>query len=149
MTPLTFSKGLADSGLWGDKFFGRIMTEEAHLGEGCKHKASRVKVIYGLDPVFESGSTCIMKVQNPIAYGTKEESNLMERNLEITKQVSATVPILNVFFKCFKTYLTLLSSLRKLTDFSLVIRHIMNHSLYVGNRLSGFTWIYSGLCAGL
>lgn len=54
------------------------------------HKASQVKVIYGLDPVFESGSTCIIKVQSPIAYGTKQESNLAERNLEITKHVSFT-----------------------------------------------------------
>ncbi|XP_030621141.1 alpha-protein kinase 3 [Chanos chanos] len=86
MTPMQFTKGLADSGYWGDKFFGRIMTEEIQMGEGCAHKTCRVKAIYGLDPVFESGSTCITKVRNPIAYGTKEHSNLAERNLEITKQ---------------------------------------------------------------
>jgi hypothetical protein len=67
------------------------MTQDAHLGEGCAHKACRVKVIYGLDPVFESGTNCIIKVQNPIAYGTNEDSNLAERNMEITKQVSLTV----------------------------------------------------------
>lgn len=87
MTPMMFTKGLADSGYWGEKFFGRIMTEEVQIGEGCVHKTCRAKVIYGLDPVFESGSTCITKVRNPIAYGSKEESNLVERNLEITKQV--------------------------------------------------------------
>nr|XP_057931742.1 titin homolog isoform X2 [Doryrhamphus excisus] len=86
MTPLMFSKGLANSGCWGDKYFGRIMTEMANIGEGCGHKTSRVKVIYGLNPVFESGSTCIIKVQNPIAYGTKQESNLTDRNMELTKQ---------------------------------------------------------------
>ncbi|XP_041693414.1 alpha-protein kinase 3 [Coregonus clupeaformis] len=86
MTPMLFTKGLADPGYWGDKFFGRIMTQEAHLGEGCAHKACRAKVIYGLDPVFESGTTCIIKVQSPIAYGTKQESNLAERNMEMTKQ---------------------------------------------------------------
>lgn len=88
MTPLQFTKGLADSGSWGDKYFGRIMTETVHIGEGCAHKTTRVRVIYGLDPIFESGTACIMKVQNPIAYGTKQESNLAERNGEITKQVS-------------------------------------------------------------
>uniref|UniRef100_A0A8B9K002 Alpha-type protein kinase domain-containing protein n=1 Tax=Astyanax mexicanus TaxID=7994 RepID=A0A8B9K002_ASTMX len=62
------------------------MTEEVQLGEGCTHKASRAKVIYGLEPIFESGSTCIAKVRNPIAYGTKEETSLSERNLEVTKQ---------------------------------------------------------------
>ncbi|XP_073707143.1 alpha-protein kinase 3 [Garra rufa] len=86
MTPMMFTKGLADSGYWGEKFFGRIMTTEVQIGEGCVHKACRAKVIYGLDPIFESGSTCITKVRNPIAYGAKEESNLVERNLEITKQ---------------------------------------------------------------
>lgn len=88
MTPLLFTKGLADSGTWGEKYFGRILTETMHVGEGCTHKASKVKVIYGLDPIFESGSTCIIKIRNPIAYGTKQESNLTERNLDITKQVS-------------------------------------------------------------
>ncbi|KAL0968292.1 hypothetical protein UPYG_G00264900 [Umbra pygmaea] len=86
MTPMLFTKGLADPGYWGDKFFGRIMTQEAHLGEGCAHKACRAKVIYGLDPVFESGSTCIMKVKSPIAYGTKDESNLAEKNMEMANQ---------------------------------------------------------------
>ncbi|TRY58292.1 hypothetical protein DNTS_031058, partial [Danionella cerebrum] len=86
MTPMMFTKGLADSGYWGEKFFGRIMTEEVQIGEGYVHKTCRAKVIYGLDPIFESGSTCITKVRNPIAYGAKEESNLAERNLEITKQ---------------------------------------------------------------
>lgn len=97
MTPLLFTKGLADSGSWGDKYFGRIMTETVHIGEGCVHKTSRVRVIYGLDPIFESGAACIIRVQNPIAYGTKKESNLAERNGEITKQVccpslAASVP---------------------------------------------------------
>lgn len=86
MTPMMFTKGLADSGYWGEKFFGRVMTEEVQIGEGCVHKTCRAKVIYGLDPIFESGSTCITKVRNPVAYGAKEESNLTERNLEITKQ---------------------------------------------------------------
>ena len=88
MTQMLFTKGLADSGSWGDKYFGRILTETLHIGEGCAHKTTRAKVIYGLDPVFESGSTCIIKIRNPIAYGTKQESNLAERNLEITKHVS-------------------------------------------------------------
>lgn len=99
MTPMQFAKGLADCGSWGEKYFGRIMTETVHIGEGCAHKTSRMKAIYGLDPIFESGSTCIIKVQNPIAYGTKQESTLAERNLEITKQVGGgfvvNKPLLN------------------------------------------------------
>ncbi|XP_062402598.1 alpha-protein kinase 3 isoform X2 [Sardina pilchardus] len=101
MTPLLFTKGLADPGCWGDKFFGRIMTEEMHLGEGFTHKACRVKVIYGMDPIFESGSTCITKVRNFIAYGTKEESQLIERNLETTKQLCRMQSIIREYCKIF------------------------------------------------
>ncbi|XP_034032408.1 uncharacterized protein alpk3a [Thalassophryne amazonica] len=101
MTPMLFTKGLADCGSWGDKYFGRIMTEAVHLGEGCAHKASRVKVIYGLDPIFESGSTCIMKVQSPIAYGTKHEMNLAERNQDITKQECKVQNMIREYCKIF------------------------------------------------
>ncbi|KAK2854292.1 hypothetical protein Q5P01_006953 [Channa striata] len=86
MTPLIFSKGVADSGVWCNNLFGRIMMQESHIGGGCSHKVWRAKVIYGLEPVFESGNTCIIKVRNPITYGGKEESSLIERNLEIAKQ---------------------------------------------------------------
>ncbi|KAM4734659.1 alpha-protein kinase 3 [Anableps anableps] len=101
MTPLLFTKGLADSGTWGEKYFGRILTETVHIGEGCTHKASRVKVIYGLDPVFESGSTCIIKVRNPIAYGTKQESTLAERNLDIAKQECKVQDMIREYCKIF------------------------------------------------
>ncbi|KAJ7994844.1 hypothetical protein DPEC_G00253670 [Dallia pectoralis] len=87
MTPLLFTKGLADSGIWGSKFFGRIMMEEAQIGEGCSHKACKVKVIYGLEPVFESGGSCYIKVKSPIAYyEDKKESNLVEKNQAVTLQ---------------------------------------------------------------
>ncbi|KAM9366735.1 alpha-protein kinase 3-like [Symphorus nematophorus] len=86
MTPMIFSKGVANSGNWGNKFFGRIMMQESQIGNGCSHKAWRAKVIYGLEPVFESGNTCIIKVRNPIAYGGKGETCLIERNLDIVKQ---------------------------------------------------------------
>lgn len=86
MTPLIFSKGVADSGVWGNKLFGRIMMKESYIGDGCSHKAWRAKVIYGLEPVFESGNTCIIKAPNPIAYGGKGESHLVEKNFDIVKQ---------------------------------------------------------------
>ncbi|XP_061138380.1 uncharacterized protein alpk3a isoform X2 [Syngnathus typhle] len=101
MTPLVFTKGLANSGNWGDKYFGRIVTEMANLGEGCGHKASRVKVIYGLNPVYESGSTCIIKVPNPIAYGSKQDNNLIERNLEMTKQECKIQNMIREYCKIF------------------------------------------------
>ncbi|TNN55230.1 Alpha-protein kinase 3 [Liparis tanakae] len=61
MTPLIFNKGVADTGVWGNAFFGRIMMQESHIGDGCARKVWRAKVIYGLEPVFESGNTCIVK----------------------------------------------------------------------------------------
>lgn len=98
MTPMVLNKSLADSRSREDKFFGRIVIEEAHLGESCTHKACRAKVIYGLEPVFDSGSTCIIKVRNPIAYGTKEDSNLIERNLDITKEVCIALLMLTLTY---------------------------------------------------
>ncbi|XP_059211006.1 alpha-protein kinase 3-like [Centropristis striata] len=86
MTPMIFNKGVADSGILANKLFGRIMMQESHIGDGCSHKVWRAKVIYGLEPVFESGNTCIIKVRNPIAYGGKADSCLLERNLDIVKQ---------------------------------------------------------------
>lgn len=87
MTPMIFNRGVADPGVWGSKFFGRIMMQVSHIGEGYSHKVWRAKVIYGLEPVFESGNTCIIKARNPIAYGGKGESCLIDRNLEIVTQV--------------------------------------------------------------
>ncbi|XP_050971600.1 alpha-protein kinase 3 isoform X2 [Labeo rohita] len=103
MTPLIFSKGLADAGCWGTKFYGRVTTEEAQVGLGCEHKTRRLKVIYGLDPVFESGSSCFMKVRSPIAYESREETVLAERNLQITKQDCRIQNMAREYFKIFAT----------------------------------------------
>ncbi|KTF75988.1 hypothetical protein cypCar_00030838 [Cyprinus carpio] len=103
MTPLIFSKGLADAGCWGSKFYGRVTTEEAQVGLGCEHKTRRLKVIYGLDPVFESGSSCFMKVRSPIAYESREETVLAERNLQITKQDCRIQNMAREYFKIFAT----------------------------------------------
>lgn len=129
MTPLMFTKGLADPGNWGEKLFGRIMTEEMHLGEGWAHKACRVKVIYGLDPIFESGSTCIAKVRNLIAYGTKEESQLIERNLVITKQVCYSLPLLWFSFS-LNSVLELLGHEKRLLQFFWGNGSMTNHKIY-------------------
>ncbi|XP_059802931.1 alpha-protein kinase 3 [Hypanus sabinus] len=86
MTPMPITKGLTDTGFWGNKLFGRIMTKDLYVGNGFRRKASRVKVIYGLEPIFESGATCIVKVRNYISYGTKHESSLTESNHNLTMQ---------------------------------------------------------------
>ncbi|XP_033023963.1 alpha-protein kinase 3 isoform X2 [Lacerta agilis] len=86
MTPMVFAKGLADSGFWGDKLFGRIMMEDLEVGQGFLRKACRARAIYGLEPVFESGHTGIIKVRNLIAFGGRSENTLVERNYDITIQ---------------------------------------------------------------
>ncbi|XP_042331567.1 alpha-protein kinase 3 isoform X2 [Sceloporus undulatus] len=86
MTPMVFAKGLADSGFWGDKLFGRIMVEDLDAGQSFLRKACRARAIYGLEPVFESGHTGIIKVRNLIAFGGRSESTVMERNYDITIQ---------------------------------------------------------------
>lgn len=100
LTPLLFNKGLADC-MWGNKLFGRIMVQESHLGEGFTHKTWRAKVIYGLEPLFESGNTCILKVCNPIAYGGKGESLLIEKNQEVVKQACKIHNLAREYCKIF------------------------------------------------
>ncbi|KAK7913646.1 hypothetical protein WMY93_013857 [Mugilogobius chulae] len=86
LTPLIFNKGVADSCVWGNKLFGRIMVQESRLGVGFSHKTWRAKVIYGLEPLFESGDLCIIKVCNPIVYGGKGEGLLIQKNQEVVQQ---------------------------------------------------------------
>ncbi|NXP47134.1 ALPK3 kinase, partial [Heliornis fulica] len=86
MTPMVFAKGLADAGYWGDKLFGRVVSEDVEVGAGFLRKACRARAIYGLEPVFESGRTCVIKVHNFIVFGTKNENSLVEKNYDITIQ---------------------------------------------------------------
>lgn len=91
MTPMVFAKGLADAGYWGDKLFGRVVSEDLEVGAGFLRKACRARAIYGLEPVFESGHTCVIKVHNFIVFGTKNENSLVEKNYDITIQVGILV----------------------------------------------------------
>nr|XP_006970045.1 alpha-protein kinase 3 isoform X1 [Peromyscus maniculatus bairdii] len=88
MTPMVFAKGLADSGCWGDKLFGRLVSEELRGGgHGCGlQKASQAKVIYGLEPIFESGRTCVIKVSSLLVFGPSSETSLLGRNYDVTIQ---------------------------------------------------------------
>ncbi|NWS75107.1 ALPK3 kinase, partial [Crotophaga sulcirostris] len=86
MTPMVFAKGLADAGYWGDKLFGRVVSEDVEVGAGFLRKACRARAIYGLEPIFESGHTCVIKVRNFIGFGTKNENSLIEKNYDITIQ---------------------------------------------------------------
>ncbi|KAH0619925.1 hypothetical protein JD844_014363 [Phrynosoma platyrhinos] len=96
MTPMVFAKGLADSGFWGDKLFGRIMVEDLDAGQSFLRKACRARAIYGLEPVFESGHTGIIKVRNLIAFGGRSESTVVERNYDITIQSMEELILLKI-----------------------------------------------------
>ncbi|XP_024906159.1 alpha-protein kinase 3 [Pteropus alecto] len=88
MTPMVFAKGLADSGCWGDKLFGRLASEELR-GSGRTYglrKAFQAKVIYGLEPIFESGRTCVIKVSSLLVFGPSSETSLLGRNYDVTIQ---------------------------------------------------------------
>lgn len=91
---MVFAKGLADSGCWGDKLFGRLVSEELRGGgHGYSlRKASQAKVIYGLEPIFESGRTCVIKVSSLLVFGPSSEASLLGRNYDVTIQVLCPIP---------------------------------------------------------
>ncbi|NXG46437.1 ALPK3 kinase, partial [Psilopogon haemacephalus] len=86
LTPMVFAKGLAEAGCWGDKLFGRVESQDCALRAGPLRKGCRARAIYGLEPLFESGRTCVIKVHNFIAFGTKNDNSLVEKNYDITIQ---------------------------------------------------------------
>ncbi|XP_076879172.1 alpha-protein kinase 3 isoform X3 [Brachyhypopomus gauderio] len=110
MTALLFGKGLPDTGYWSNTFFGRILREETQLGMGCEHKTSRSKVIYGLDPVFDSGSSCLIKVRSPIAYRGREDISLAERNIQMTKQACKIQNLSREYCKVFSAQTRLIEN---------------------------------------
>uniref|UniRef100_UPI00358E41D0 alpha-protein kinase 3 n=1 Tax=Myxine glutinosa TaxID=7769 RepID=UPI00358E41D0 len=92
MTPLIFNKGLTGSSHWGEPFFGRVITEDRPVwlpgaGDGTKQrKPFRARVVYGLSPIFDSGSTCMLKVPTVIAYGGCREPKPSVLNHHISIQ---------------------------------------------------------------
>ncbi|XP_054550686.1 alpha-protein kinase 3 [Talpa occidentalis] len=103
MTPMVFAKGLADSGCWGDKLFGRLVTEELR---GCERgaglqKASRAQIIYGLEPIFASGRTCVIKVSSLLVFGPSSETSLVGRNYDVTIQSCKTQNMSREYCKIF------------------------------------------------
>ncbi|XP_066211664.1 alpha-protein kinase 3 isoform X1 [Saccopteryx leptura] len=105
MTPMVFAKGLADSGCWGDKLFGRLVSEELRGGGRgyCLRKASQAKVIYGLEPIFESGRTCVIKVSSLLVFGPSSETSLLGRNYDVTIQVCKIQNMSREYCKIFAT----------------------------------------------
>nr|XP_058896397.1 alpha-protein kinase 2 isoform X3 [Kogia breviceps] len=76
---------LSDS-YFGGRLRGQIATEELHFGEGVHRKAFRSKVMQGLTPVFKPGHACVLKVHNAVAYGTRNNDELIQRNYKLAAQ---------------------------------------------------------------
>ncbi|XP_040193672.1 alpha-protein kinase 2 [Rana temporaria] len=71
---------------FGGNLHGRIATEDLHFGEGVHRKAFRSTVMCGLLPVFNPGHLCVLKVHNAIAYGTKTNDELVQKNYKLAVQ---------------------------------------------------------------
>ncbi|XP_069601446.1 alpha-protein kinase 2 [Ranitomeya imitator] len=83
---LFFREDFISDMYFGGNLHGRIATEDLHFGEGVHRKAFRSKVMCGLLPVFNPGHLCVLKVHNAIAYGTKNNDELVQKNYKLAVQ---------------------------------------------------------------
>ncbi|KAM4706441.1 alpha-protein kinase 2 isoform 1-T2 [Discoglossus pictus] len=83
---LLFREDFISDMYFGGNIQGRIATEDLHFGEGVHRKAFRSKVMCGLLPVFNPGHLCVLKVHNAIAYGTKTNDELVQKNYKLAVQ---------------------------------------------------------------
>ncbi|XP_066208859.1 alpha-protein kinase 2 isoform X1 [Saccopteryx leptura] len=83
---LIFREDFLHDSYFGDRLRGQIATEELHFGEGVHRKAFRSKVMQGLMPVFQPGHACVLKVHNAVAYGTRNNDELVQKNYKLAAQ---------------------------------------------------------------
>ncbi|XP_012874347.1 PREDICTED: alpha-protein kinase 2 [Dipodomys ordii] len=83
---LIFREDFLRDSYFGDHLRGQISTEELHFGEGVHRKAFRSTVMQGLMPVFQPGHSCVLKVHNAIAHGTRNNAELVQRNYKLAAQ---------------------------------------------------------------
>ncbi|XP_049756916.1 alpha-protein kinase 2 [Elephas maximus indicus] len=83
---LIFKEDFLSDSYFGGSLRGQIATEELHFGEGVHRKAFRSTVMQGLTPVFKPGHACVLKVHNAIAYGTRNNDELIQRNYRLAAQ---------------------------------------------------------------
>lgn len=95
---LIFREDFLRDSYFGDHLRGQIATEELHFGEGVHRKAFRSKVMQGLMPVFQPGHACVLKVHNAVAYGTRNNDELIQRNYKLAAQVGP--PALQSYVRC-------------------------------------------------
>lgn len=94
---LIFEDDFLNGSYFGGHLRGQIATEQLHFGEGVHRKAFRSTVMQGLMPVFEPGHACVLKVHNAVAYGTRNNDELIQRNYKLAAQVGPTA--LNVLLE--------------------------------------------------
>uniref|UniRef100_G1RA27 non-specific serine/threonine protein kinase n=1 Tax=Nomascus leucogenys TaxID=61853 RepID=G1RA27_NOMLE len=83
---LIFKEDFLHDSYFGGRLRGQIATEELHFGEGVHRKAFRSTVMHGLTPVFKPGHACVLKVHNAVAYGTRNNDELIQRNYKLAAQ---------------------------------------------------------------
>ncbi|XP_047623001.1 alpha-protein kinase 2 isoform X1 [Phacochoerus africanus] len=83
---LIFEEDFLNGSYFGGHLRGQIATEQLHFGEGVHRKAFRSTVMQGLMPVFEPGHACVLKVHNAVAYGTRNNDELIQRNYKLAAQ---------------------------------------------------------------
>ncbi|KAM6148328.1 alpha-protein kinase 2-like, partial [Rhynchocyon petersi] len=83
---LIFREDFLKDSYFGSSLRGQIATEELHFGEGVHRKAFRSTVMHGLTPVFKPGHACVLKVHNAIAYGTRNNDELVQKNYKLAAQ---------------------------------------------------------------
>ncbi|CAI9164834.1 unnamed protein product [Rangifer tarandus platyrhynchus] len=83
---LIFREDFLRDSYFGGRLHGQIATEELHFGEGVHRRAFRSKVLRGLTPVFKPGHACVLKVHNAVAYGTRNNDELIQRNYRLAAQ---------------------------------------------------------------
>ncbi|XP_040120235.1 alpha-protein kinase 2 isoform X2 [Oryx dammah] len=83
---LIFREDFLRDSYFGGRLHGQIATEELHFGEGVHRRAFRSKVLRGLTPLFKPGHACVLKVHNAVAYGTRNNDELIQRNYRLAAQ---------------------------------------------------------------
>ncbi|XP_006837634.1 PREDICTED: alpha-protein kinase 2 [Chrysochloris asiatica] len=83
---LIFKDDFLSDSYFGGRLRGQIVTEQLHFGEGVHRKAFRSTVMQGLMPVFQPGHACVLKVHNAVAYGTRTNDELIQRNYKLATQ---------------------------------------------------------------
>lgn len=90
-----FAKGLADSGCWGDKLFGRPGGEELRGGgHGCSLRRGlpRPRSSTGWNPSSGQAARASSRCPSLLVFGLSSETSLLGRNYDVTIQVLSHAP---------------------------------------------------------